>query len=554
MPTLAKSASTIVAPDALTPHLTLAIALLYVASSESAALEAQRRQFLTVLGEDEAVLRLAATYVQSVAIEQFLQAAPRLLSTQEKLCVLVNVCDVLLTTSPSDPVKLVLFERMLQAFGLSTDAFAPYYKTLVLKHDSLVLGAYDAQASTSEHLSAHVALATSILYMMAAGGAIAAENMAQLHALIGEFKGLQGVALTYIRRVKFNQFLPQASARLTGPQKLYILVHACDSLLLDGRIEDLERQMFQAMLSAFGYSERSFRPYFHTLEIKNAKPVDELPGAVPPLAKGAKKTRTFETRSIQVGDKTKALVGSDASEPHPSALLEAPSGRDGGAVVSRTMHNNVQEVREDLVGDANVAYINPNANQDANIQRIGQDQSALNRQTLEAQGLPLNRQTVASDAVAINRQAVTSMPSPATNQQRLDADGSPVDNRQPVGVDRFDDQRVLISDEERLKDLDFIIDNLQRKIDQFERKNKTVLREATQAKLSHPPSATDEMTQISTPHHPRAVATSHLQVEKAAERILDLHDEARDWNVIWITATVAIIFFTCVMSVRIVWG
>jgi hypothetical protein len=178
----------------------------------------------------------------------------------------------------------------------------------------------------------------------------------------------------------------------------------------------------------------------------------------------------------------------------------------------------------------------------------------LNRQTLEAQGLPLNRQTVASDAVAINRQAVTSMPSPATNQQRLDADGSPVDNRQPVGVDRFDDQRVLISDEERLKDLDFIIDNLQRKIDQFERKNKTVLREATQAKLSHPPSATDEMTQISTPHHPRAVATSHLQVEKAAERILDLHDEARDWNVIWITATVAIIFFTCVMSVRIVWG
>lgn len=528
MPTLAKSASTIIAPDALTPHLSLAIALLYVASSEGEALEPQRRQFLTVLGEDEAVLRLAATYVQSVAIEQFLQAAPRLLSTQEKLCVLVNVCDVLLTTSPSEPAKLFLFERMLQAFGLSTDAFAPYYKTLVLKHDSLVLGAYDAQASTSEHLTAHVALATSILYMMAAGGAIAAENMAQLHALIGEFEGLQGVALTYIRRVKFNQFLPQASARLTGPQKLYVLVHACDSLLLDGRIEDLERQMFQAMLSAFGYSERSFRPYFQTLEIKNAKPVDELPGAVPPLAKGAKKTRTFETRSIQVGDKTKALVGSDASEPHPSALLETPSGRDGGTVVSRTMHDNIQ--------------------------RIGQDPSALNRQTLEAQGLPLNRQTVASDAAAINRQAVTSMPSPATNQQRLDADGSPVDNRQPVGVDRFDDQRVLISDEERLKDLDFIIDNLQRKIDQFERKNKTVLREATQAKLSHPPSATDEMTQISTPHHPRAVATSHLQVEKVAERILDLHDEARDWNVIWITATVAIILFTCAMSVRIVWG
>jgi hypothetical protein len=541
MPSLAKSASTLVAPDGLTPHLTLAIALLYVAPSEGETREAQRQQFLTILGGDETVLGLAATYVQRVAMAQFLQTAPRILSTQEKLCVLVNACDVLLMASPPESDKLVLFERILQAFGLSNDAFAPYYKTIALKNEGAVLGAYDAHASTSEALTAHVALATSLLYMMAASGAIAAENMAQLHALIGECEGLQGVALAYIRRVKFNQFLPQASALLTDAQKLYILVHACDSLLLDGRIEDLERQMFQAMLSAFGYSERSFRPYFHTLEIKNAKPVDELAGDGQPLSKGVKKTRIFETRSIQVGDKTKALVGSDASSPQSSALLDTPIGRGAGPVLRQSMHDNVQEVGEDEKGDVN-------------IQKIGPDQTALNRQTLEVQGLALNRQAVASDAVAVNRQALTSTQSPAANQQRVNAGGWLGDNLQAVGVDRLDDQRVLISDEERLKDLDFIIDSLQRKIDQFERKNKTVLREATQAKLTHPPSATDEIAQIITPHHPRAVATSHLQVEKATERILDLHDEARDWNVIWITATVAIIFFTCAMSVRIVWG
>jgi hypothetical protein len=523
----------------LSPQATLPIAFFYTASLDGDVSDAQKRQLLAALGGDDDVLQFAATYVQSIGIEQFLQAAPSILSTQEKLSVLVNVCDLLLTDRQPVPAQAALFERMLKAFGLSPEAFAPYYKTIFLKNDPVVLGAYDAEAATSEQLNVHVALAASLLYTMAASGSIAAENMGQLQTLIGQFTGLQGIALGFVRRVKFNQFLPQASARLTGPQKLYILIHACDALLSDGRIEDLERQMFQAMLTAFGYSERSFRPYFHTLELKHAKPLDDLVDSASTRAPGGKPPRTFETRSIRVGDKTKAL--------------------EGGA-------------------DANVAYINPNPSHNANIQRVGQEQATLNRQTLEGESPSLNRQTVASDEAAINRQAVASdeaainrqtlasdatalnrqpltpMVSPATNQQLLDPDGLLGDNRQAVGVDRFDDERALITDEERLKDLDFIIDNLQRKIDQFERKNKTVLREATQAKLTHPPTASDEIAQISTPHHPRAVATSHLQVEKAAERILDLQDEARDWNVIWISSVVAIVCLTCAMSVRIVLG
>ncbi len=516
MPTGAQLASAVSATVELTPHLTLAVALQYVAVSDGELRDAPKRQLLAALGGDDAALRVAAKYVQSIPFDQFLQAASHLLSTQEKLCILVNACEVLMTYSPSVAAKLALFDRMLTAFGLSTDAFAPYYKTIVLKNDNAILGAYDSQAATSEQLTAHVALATSMLYTVAASGAIADENMAQLQTLIGEFDGLQGIALAYIRRVKFNQFLPQASARLTGPQKLYILVHACDSLLLVDHIEDLERQIFQAMLTAFGYNERSFRPYFHTMEIKHAKPVVDLPDASATSAKGTQKHKTFETRIVHVGDKTKSLVGASSQAANPSALLDTLTARDTGAVFNRAMKDNVQETGNGSGPDANVAFINPNASQGANIQNVGQAQAALNRQTLDSQGLVVNRQS--------------------------------------VGVDRFDDQRALIPEEERLKDLDVIIDNLQRKIDQFERKNKTVLREATQAKIAHPPDVSDDLTQISTPHHPRAVATSHLQVEKAAERILDLHNEARDWTVIWISSIVAIVCFTGVMSVRIVLG
>jgi hypothetical protein len=555
MSPLAQSTSSIQLPDELTPHLVLAVALLYVASSDGGIHDAPKLQLLAVLGGDEAVFENAATYINHIPFEQFLRDAPSILTTQEKLCVLVNVCDVLLTARNSEPAALALFQRMLTAFGLSAEAFAPYYKTLVLKNDSTVMGAYDSKAATAESLTAHVALATSLLYTMAASGSIAAENMGHLQALIGGFEGLQSIALAYIRRVKFNQFLPQAAARLTEPQKIYILVQACDSVLLDGQVEDLERQMFNAMLTAFGYSERSFRPYFHTIEIKNAKPVSEFAdtAASAALGKGAKKPGVFETRSVRVGDKTKALVGADSSALNTTALASSLSGRDAGPVLTRSMPDNVQEIRSDLGADANLAFIHPSAGSDANIQQIGQNQSALNRQTLDDNGLALNRQSISTDPSATNRQAVASAGQVA-NQQRLGPNELLGDNLQSVGVDRFDDQRALVPIEDRLKDLDLIIDNLQRKIDQFERKNKTVLREASQAKLTHPPQATDEIAQISTPHHPRAVATSHLQIEKAAERILDLQNETRDWNVIWISSTVAIVSLTSAMSLRIFLG
>lgn len=525
MSPLAQSTSTGISSDALTPHLVLAIALFYMAAASNGALEdAHTRQLRTMLDGDDEVLGLAATYVQSTVIDEFLRVAPNILSADEKLCVLVNVCDVLLTRSPPEPLKLVLFDRLLKAFGLSADAFAPYYKTIVFKNSHAVLGVYDRQVSSSENLTAHVALATSLLYMMAAGGSLAAENMAQLQTSIAEFEGLQGIALAYIRRVKFNQFLPQASERLTLPQKLYVLIHACDALLSDGRIEHLERQMFQAMLTAFGYSDRSFRAYFQTLEVKHAKPE-----AVSATTRGSKKQSTFETRVIQVGDKTKALAGDNATSADAKAVLGASAKPQAGAVIHRSLQDNLQEVRDSSGAQANVAFIPPDTNLDVNRQSVGQDQTGVNRQLTATEADAINRQTLARPGVL-------------------------GDNRQAVGVDRFDDQRVLITEEERLKDLDFIIDNLQRKIDQFERKNKKVLREATEAKLTHPPHASDEIAQISTPHHPKAIATSHLQVEKAPERILDLHNESRDWNLIWISAIVAIISFTGVMSVRIVFG
>jgi hypothetical protein len=527
------------APHALTPHRVLAAALAYIASSAADIQDAQRAQLLTVLDGDEASLDEALAYSRHVAFEQFLKDAPSLLSSQEKLCVLVNVCDVLLADPKTQPAALVLFQRMLMAFGLSAEAFAPYYKTLILKNDRAVLGAYDEKAALDGKLTAHLALAISILYTMAANGSMTADNMGHLQTLIGAYEGLQGMALSYIRRVKFNQFLPQAALELTEPQKIYILIQACDSVLLSDHVEDLARQMFPAMLSAFGLSERLIRPYFHTIEIKNTKPIHDT--AVT-SAKGAKKSKVFETRSVHVGDKTKALLGA-----------QSLAGGDAGPVLNRSMHDNLQGLPSESHADGNLALIPPSAGAGANVQKIAHDQAALNRQTLDDKGAVLNRQSIHTEKSVMNRQALASRAQSA-NPQLLGPNETLGDNLQPVGVDRLEDHRALVPVEDRLKELDVMIDQLQRKIDQFERKSKTVLREASLAKLTHPPQVADEMAQTSGSQNTHAAATPHLQIEKVAQHVLDLQNETSDWNAVWISSTVAIVSLTFTMSLRILWG
>jgi hypothetical protein len=508
----------------LTPHLALAVALLHTASSVGGVRDTKKLQLFTVLHGDEAVFDDAMTYVSNTTFEQFLKDAQSVLRTQEKLCVLVNVCDVLLADPTSEPDVWVLFQRLSNAWGLSAEDFAPYYKTLVLKNDSSVLGAYDSKAAAGERLTVHVALATSILYALAASGSISAENMGHLRALIGSYEGLQSMALTYIRRVKFNQFLTQAGELLTEPQKIYILIQACNAVLSSGRVEDLEVQMFSTMLSAFGYSERSFRPYFHTIEMKNVKRIDDHQAIA--VAPAAKKPRVFEKREIHLGDKTKAPAGSVIATAPQTELHNGLAIGDVGPVINRTMLDNVQEVHGA-------------SSPQANIQKIGNETSALNRQTLQGKGL------------APNRQALTSALR-GGNQQRLAPSEGLHENFQSVGVDRFDDLRVMLPVEDRLKEVDVIIDNLKRKIDLFERKNKKVLREARQAKLSHPPHASDDIAQISTFSTSQESPTSDLQRGPAAERNLDVHHESQHWNLIWISSTAAIVFLTCAMSLRIV--
>ena len=137
------------------------------------------------------------------------------------------------------------------------------------------MGLFDMFKSEPLKLTPKLALAVSLVYMMAADGQMEQHEIGHLHSVVGSDDGLIETAVKYVRSVRLEQFLADAPAVLNSQQKLCLLINMADSLLSDGRAEQSEQQLFHRALSAFGMTEDSFRPYFETLAIKNNRSVFE---------------------------------------------------------------------------------------------------------------------------------------------------------------------------------------------------------------------------------------------------------------------------------------
>lgn len=419
----------------LTPYLALACALLYMMAADGELEAEESSQLQAVLGGDKAVLSYALRYVQSVPIEQFFAVSAELLSVKDKWCILTNVCDALLSDGEADPTELALFSQMTKAFGLTQAQFDPYFKILTLKNDKSVLGGYAGVREERQPMTPHFALAISLLYMLTADGSIGEQEVGQLEAVIGEFEGLQSVALKYVRSVKLKQFLDEASALLRPEQKIYILTNVCDSMLSDGEVALLEDKLFINMLNAFEFTEKTFARYLQVLETKNLKPFD---------------TSSFENhvahdRMIS-GDDAEGIVFknersdnlaggmvSDASNATEGVWVSAADDTVMSQFIARTMQENIQSVSDDFENQNNVVKVGLNAT------------DGLNRQTVESGGVDPNRQRIDGDPSSVNLQTLDTI-SPLENQQKINTESSDP-NRQMLGVDGEGANRQAIEQE-----------------------------------------------------------------------------------------------------------
>lgn len=136
------------------------------------------------------------------------------------------------------------------------------------------MGLFDVfKGDSAQAMTPKLAFTASLIYMMTVDGQIEEEEIGQLTSAIGGDRAALDNALKYVRKNKFEAFLVQAAPVLSDPQKLCTLTNLCDSLLSDGNAAPAEQVLFGKFLTAFGFSEDRFKPYFEVIALKNDRSV-----------------------------------------------------------------------------------------------------------------------------------------------------------------------------------------------------------------------------------------------------------------------------------------
>ncbi len=401
----------------LSPPLVLTACLLYIMASDGKIQEQESSQLQQVIGGNDGLLAHALAYVKAFPVEKFLEDAPSVLSQQDKLCIMANVYDSMLADGNADKREHEIFNKFREAFDLQKSDINLIVEVVTLKNNKAIFG--DFEPVTSDKLSdltPHLAMAVSIVYMMSADGSIGQEEIGQLEAMVGEFEGLQEFALQLVRKIKRGDFLNHAKHALVKPQRLCVLLNVCDSMMADEAIGMLEDKLFVSMLDAYAVKESAFKKYYEVLELKNVKPFN-----VNDFEYSIEHVRTLSQQE------QKGIVIEDLDDQS-----------EVGIGIQRTMDSNTEKVTNDFGSNNNIQQVQDNATHELENQR-----------SLDIKVDP-------------NLQAVLS--------------GSNTDeNIQAIGGASNSALLKVVPTDERVENLQKVVDELSTKLKKFENKNKSLL-------------------------------------------------------------------------------
>ena len=332
----------------LSPPLVLTACLLYIMASDGKIQEQESSQLQQVIGGNDGLLAHALAYVKAFPVEKFLEDAPSVLSQQDKLCIIANVYDSMLADGNADKKEHEIFNKFREAFDLQTSDVNLIVEVVTLKNNKDIFGEF--QPITSDKLSdltPHLAMAVSIVYMMSADGSIGQEEIGQLETMVGEFEGLQEFAIQLVRKIKRGDFLNHAKHALDKPQRLCVLLNVCDSMMSDEEIGMMEDKLFVSMLDAFAVKESAFKKYYEVLELKNIKPFN-----VSDFEYSIEHVRTLSKQE------QKGIVIEDLDDQS-----------EVGIGIQRTMDSNTEKVTNNFGSDDTIHQVQDNATHELKNQR-----------------------------------------------------------------------------------------------------------------------------------------------------------------------------------------
>ncbi len=354
---------------ALTPRLCVVVAILYMMAVDNDISEYESSQLQAVVGTDADTLQRAIAYSEKNSVAQFLKDAPPLLDARVRLCLLVNVCDSLMADGVMVAGEEQLFDRMLSAMGHTKVSFQPYFDTITIKDKTSIFGDFDVATKTAT-LTPPLALVASLIYMMAADGAMAEEEVGRLNAVVGCSPDLLKTGLRYVSKVRAPQFLALAAPMLDERQRLCILLNACDTMMSDHQIMKVEKDLFRRMLTSFEVSEKEFERYLNIIFLKNDLPEETIrpfvsakKSDVPPPRRSSQEEGVVFQRKKEWEEETgEAGQGGDqARQTGSSNRQRSAQPSEMESRISNTMRQNTDRLSKELAGDTALESLEKNA-------------------------------------------------------------------------------------------------------------------------------------------------------------------------------------------------
>jgi uncharacterized tellurite resistance protein B-like protein len=328
----------------LTPYLSLIVAILYMMAADDEISEQECNHLLSVFGGDQQILQRALKYVESKSVDEFLAEVPEVVEGDNRLCILLNVCDSSMSDGEFAKSEMILFSRMLGSLGYDKNSFKPCFDTISLKNKHTVFG--DVADNGGEEMTPSRALVVSMLYMMSVDGEMAKEEIGQINSALRGSKHVLPQALKYVKRTKFPDFMNAVVPILNHQQRSCILVNVADCMMSDGRVDRLEQDLFRRMLSGFEVSESQFKKHFSHLTIKNDRPID-IRKASKSEKKGQVVLNTINT------DDTKQFA--DAGRNGVKDAAKAPLASEASAKLANEIVNKLERNVESFQSQAEVA-------------------------------------------------------------------------------------------------------------------------------------------------------------------------------------------------------
>ena len=519
-------------PIQLTPMLSLAVALLYMMTADGDIEEHESSQLQAVLGGNDEALELAMEYVETWPLTQFLKESPPQLSEADRLCILCNACDSVMSDGKIESAELAMFQQMSEAFGVSAQAFAPYFKAIEFKNNKSILGPYDPESLNAVIIKPHLAMAAAIMYMMSADGKIAKEEIGQLKLMIGEFEGLQTTAMKYVRNFKMSQFLKESAPYLNDQQKLLILTVIFDAMQSDGEVENEELELFKTIQKAYGIKDDAFQSLASAITTKNIKPFGL--DVIDPKAMHKRRAKRKPRSDTGLFSFKKSA---DKSDPRDQRHLKGSA--DGawqaqgsvdakGNIIQQTLDSNIQDVSESFKNQADINLVSDNAKQKDQQPTLARDASTGNIQNIQNDGVKANIQGIPTDASQANIQGISTEAVKA-NIQGIPTDASQANvqgidvktlksNNQGLPVDRYNDIMAEIDHDSRMESLQAEIKYLHEKLDQvkptkqFVSLDTLISRKSQKQEVQVGKDANDENIQLIQANHildSEAIASNH---------------------------------------------